>query len=78
MTPDQCIAARELLGWSREQLVTASGCRLETVTIFEMRGTRSHQSTRRKLHAAFELAGVEFIAENGGGPGVRFRKDGER
>jgi hypothetical protein len=26
---------------------------------------------------ALESAGVEFIAENGGGPGVRLRKGGE-
>jgi hypothetical protein len=26
------------------------------------------------LGRAFELAGVEFIDENGGGPGVRLRK----
>jgi hypothetical protein len=28
----------------------------------------------RKLIAAFESAGVEFIAENGVGPGVRLKK----
>ncbi|HEY8008619.1 MAG TPA: hypothetical protein VIE66_17915 [Methylocella sp.] len=27
-----------------------------------------------KLRAALESAGVEFIAENGGGPGVRLKK----
>jgi hypothetical protein len=26
------------------------------------------------VRRAFELAGVEFIDENGGGPGVRLRK----
>jgi hypothetical protein len=26
------------------------------------------------VRRAFETAGVEFIAENGGGPGVRLRK----
>jgi hypothetical protein len=29
---------------------------------------------RRKPRRALELAGIEFIDENGGGPGVRFRK----
>nr|WP_281404845.1 hypothetical protein [Methylocystis sp. B8] len=29
---------------------------------------------REKLRAALEKAGVEFIAENGGGPGVRLKK----
>jgi hypothetical protein len=27
-----------------------------------------------KIRSALELAGVEFIDENGGGPGVRLRK----
>jgi hypothetical protein len=29
------------------------------------------------LRTALEAAGVEFIDENGGGPGVRLRKPGE-
>ena len=29
---------------------------------------------RRKPRRALELAGIEFIDENGGGPGVRLRK----
>ncbi|WP_371134814.1 hypothetical protein [Methylocystis sp.] len=33
---------------------------------------------REKLRAALEKAGVEFIAENGGGPGVRLRKKGRK
>lgn len=28
----------------------------------------------RAIRSALEAAGVEFIAENGGGPGVRLRK----
>jgi hypothetical protein len=28
----------------------------------------------KAIHDALERAGVEFIAENGGGPGVRLRK----
>jgi hypothetical protein len=30
--------------------------------------------TGAKIHSALESAGVEFIDENGGGPGVRLRK----
>jgi hypothetical protein len=30
--------------------------------------------TVRKIHAALDASGVEFIDENGGGPGVRLRK----
>jgi hypothetical protein len=32
------------------------------------------QTTADKIRAALEKAGIEFIAENGGGPGVRLRK----
>jgi len=30
--------------------------------------------TLTKIKTALEKAGIEFIAENGGGPGVRLRK----
>jgi hypothetical protein len=33
----------------------------------------AHGSTVAALRKAFETAGVEFIDENGGGPGVRLR-----
>ena len=34
----------------------------------------SRHATLAVLRRTFELAGVEFIDENGGGPGVRLRK----
>jgi hypothetical protein len=34
----------------------------------------AHMSTTAALKKALEAAGVEFIDENGGGPGVRLRK----
>jgi hypothetical protein len=34
----------------------------------------AHVSTVAALRKALEAAGVEFIDENGGGPGVRSRK----
>jgi hypothetical protein len=34
----------------------------------------AHLSTVVALRKALEAAGVEFIDENGGGPGVRLRK----
>jgi len=38
-------------------------------------GTRGGRSrTGAKIQTALERAGVEFIDENGGGPGVRLRK----
>ena len=32
------------------------------------------RSTAEAIRRAFATAGVEFIAENGGGPGVRLRR----
>jgi predicted O-methyltransferase YrrM len=37
-------------------------------------GADAKQSTIDKLQHALEAAGVEFIEENRGGPGVRLRK----
>jgi hypothetical protein len=34
----------------------------------------AHTSTIVALRKALESAGIEFIDENGGGPGVRLRK----
>jgi transcriptional regulator with XRE-family HTH domain len=44
-----------------------------TIVDFE-RGARSpHASTLFAIRTAFETAGIEFIDENGGGAGLRFR-----
>ena len=37
-------------------------------------GARVSDEARLRLRKALELGGVEFIDENGGGPGVRLRK----
>jgi hypothetical protein len=34
--------------------------------------------TGAKIQAALETAGIEFITENGGGPGVRLRKRAQK
>lgn len=34
----------------------------------------AHTSTVAALRKSLEIAGIEFIDENGGGPGVRLRK----
>ena len=36
--------------------------------------SRPRNATLEVIRRAFESAGVEFIDENGGGPGVRLRK----
>jgi hypothetical protein len=37
-------------------------------------GARVSDKARSKLRRALEITGVEFIEENGGGPGVRLQK----
>jgi transcriptional regulator with XRE-family HTH domain len=77
VTPNQCRAARELLRWTEQDLASRAGVRTGTAMYFELGRGRSNRSTVGALRAALEAAGVEFIAENGGGPGVRLRKTAE-
>ncbi|WP_415444495.1 helix-turn-helix domain-containing protein [Acetobacter orientalis] len=72
--PSQIRAARGLLDWTRDQLVMASGVPKSTLVRAETEATTPRQSTLTALRTALEAAGVEFIAENGGGAGVRLRK----
>ena len=69
-------AARALLAWSQEQLAAAAGISIPTIKRLEASdgplGGRSE--TGDKIRKTLEVAGVEFINENGGGPGVRLRK----
>ncbi len=75
LTIEQIRAARGLLGWSQSELADRAGLSLPTVKRVEGdRGPRVSDLARTKLRRALESAGVEFIDENGGGPGVRLRK----
>ncbi len=69
-------AARALLRWEQRDLSEASAVSLPTIKRLEsQRGIiAAHMSTVVALKEAIEAAGVEFIEENGGGPGVRLRK----
>lgn len=74
ITAAQCRAARGLLTLSRAQLAEMAEVSERTLVDFE-RGARAPiKSTLTAIRVAFEKAGVEFIPENGGGPGVRLAK----
>jgi len=45
-----------------------------TIANFEANKRSPYERTLADLQETLEAAGVEFIAENGGGPGVRLRK----
>ena len=74
ITQAQCRAARALLDWSREQLAETSKVGLRTIVDFERSARDPREVTKDALRRALESAGVEFIEENGGGPGVRLKK----
>ena len=74
ITPSQCRAARGLLDWTQQDLADAARIGVATVRLFEGNVGESRQATLAMLRQAFELADIEFIDENGGGPGVRLRK----
>jgi transcriptional regulator with XRE-family HTH domain len=73
ISPEQCRAARALLDWTQGELAEATGLSAVTIRAFE-RGGEMRDSNRNLLRLSLQSAGVEFIAQNGGGPGVRLRE----
>ncbi|MGB8084393.1 MAG: transcriptional regulator [Pseudolabrys sp.] len=59
-----------------EQQELAQRARVGVVTAHQLEAGASQprRATLEVIRRAFEVAGVEFIDENGGGPGVRLRK----
>ena len=65
--------ARAAVGWGVRELAKKARVAANTVTRIE-NGADAKQSTMNRLQQALEAAGIDFINENGGGPGVRLRK----
>jgi transcriptional regulator with XRE-family HTH domain len=76
VTTRQIKAARALLAWSQADLADRSGISEPTIARLEAADGElgGREGTTERLRAAIEAAGVEFIDENGGGPGVRLKK----
>ncbi len=74
MTPAQCRAARGLLNLSQQQLADAAKVGLSTVRNFEAGRSVPVHNNLSAMIAALEDAGAAFVAENGGGAGVRLAK----
>ncbi len=69
----QSRAARGLLRWTQSDLAREAGVSTLTVRNFEAEKTSPTRATLDVIQRAFEKAGVEFIAEDNGGAGVRLK-----
>ena len=67
--------ARAATGLGVRELAEASQVSADTIVRFE-RGDELRPRTVAAIRSTLEATGVEFIAENGGGPGVRLRRVG--
>lgn len=74
MTPAQSRAARGLVSMTQTELANAAELGQSTVIDFERERRVVSDSSIAAIRDALESAGVIFIEENGGGPGVRLRK----
>jgi len=74
MTSAQVRMARAALKWTVRELASAANLHRNTVTNIETGRYSGDLATLAAIEAVLKRAGVEFIDENGGGPGVRLRK----
>jgi len=77
LTSAQIRAARALIRWSAEDLARETALGVTTVRRAELTESETSltHANDRAVRRALEAAGVEFIDDNGGGAGVRLRKE---
>lgn len=73
MIAAQCKMARAAVGWGVRELADAAKVSTDTIVRLE-RGDELRERTVEAIKSALEKAGAVFIAENGGGPGVRLAR----
>lgn len=73
ITGPQCRAARALVEWTRELLARYADVDVAAIEAFERKLGNPTGDDRRKLEQALTDGGALFIAENGGGVGVRLK-----
>jgi transcriptional regulator with XRE-family HTH domain len=66
--------ARAALNWTVRELAEATRLHRNTITNIETGRYAGDAETLAAIETILKRAGVEFIDENGGGPGVRLRK----
>jgi transcriptional regulator with XRE-family HTH domain len=73
ISPAQCRAARAMLGWSQEELSKKANVARATIADFEREVRTPVVNNLLAIQKALEMGGIQFISQNGGGIGVRFR-----
>lgn len=68
MSPEQCKAARFLLGWTQRELAEKSEVTQLTVHRFETGQSRLQRTTKKALKSTLQEAGIRFL-ESAGEPG---------
>jgi len=73
MTVEQLKMARAALGWSIQTLADKSLVSVRTIKRIESEGMleKVTPANMKLLRETLEAAGIEFIGEDGDGPGVR-------
>jgi DNA-binding XRE family transcriptional regulator len=74
VTSAQVRMARAALGWTVRDLAEAAGLHRNTITNLEVGRYAGDVQTLSIIEKVLTRAGIDFIDENGGGPGVRLRK----
>ena len=76
LTSGQIRAARAFLRWRAEDLARELAVGVATIRRAELADNETSMTAPNDLsiRRALEAAGIEFLDENGGGPGVRLRK----
>jgi transcriptional regulator with XRE-family HTH domain len=68
--------ARAALDWTVRDLAEATGLHRNTINNIEVGRYAGDPKSLELIENSLRAAGIEFIKENGGGAGVRFRKRG--
>jgi DNA-binding XRE family transcriptional regulator len=74
VTSAQVRMARAALDWTVRDLAEATGLHRNTINNSEVGRYAGDPKTLEAIEKILRQAGVEFIDENGGGPGVRLKK----
>jgi DNA-binding XRE family transcriptional regulator len=74
VTNAQVRMARAALDWTVRDLAEQTGLHRNTINNIEVGRYLGDPKTLELIEKTLRAAGVEFIDENGGGPGVRLRK----